>query len=297
MQANKQGDYALRRTRNYFDNVQGLGFHEQPITFHEFMTKPESLFMFESDFLQIPGYVQQSAEILPIEEEAREFVLEYIIKHFEHMMLGMQDYVHWADIFRNKCASLAPSFWAQVNMINLMYAKDLEQDETQTRNKNTGGTTRKGATTVQGTTTNESTTEGSTTQDQTVKNKQETDSYTRGANATVVRAEDQLTDEIQYDWSDAADAVQEQRSRNGDTTQTIHGSTVSNQRTNGSTTSESTSSMANTADQTTNTGESASNYTNKMFMQEKQWAIDTARQLMPLDWLASQLRPLFYLIY
>lgn len=47
----------------------------------------------------------------------------------------------------------------------------------------------------------------------------------------------------------------------------------------------------------TNTGNEVQDVTNKQFMQEKQWAISTAQQLLPLTWLRQALRPMFYMLY
>lgn len=297
MDAELQGDYQLRRTRNYFDLVDGWGFHNQPITFFEFMAKPEADFMWLPSFMQVPDYVQKAAEIQPIEEEAREFVRDYIMDEFAHNLLGMQNYVLWADKFRNKCASIAASFWAQVNMHDLMFAKELETDKTMTHNQDTGGTIRKGAQVTEVQQNNDATTTGNTTSDQTVDNTQITDSARRTANADTLRAADQLTNELQHQWDEAANNIQETRERAGDTRQTIHGETHSDTTTNSSSNSTSTARMENSADENMRKGQSNSEYTNKMFMQEKQWAIETAQQLMPLTWLKNQLRPMFYLLY
>lgn len=83
MNSNTQGNYEVRRTNNYLDLVEGRSYHATPITFAEFLTKPESLFFYEDTFFQIPGYIQQGAEIQAIEEAARKTVIQYIIDEFE----------------------------------------------------------------------------------------------------------------------------------------------------------------------------------------------------------------------
>lgn len=297
MDANRQGDYALRRTGNYFDQIEGTGYHLQPLTFHEFLQKPESNFMYDTTFFQIPGYIQQTAQIAPIEEEARQYVVNYIMEEFAHNLLGMQDYVRWARIFEHRCAGITPSFWAQVNMHDLMMARDLEMDDNTVTRTNTGNATRLGTQTTTAEQSGESETAGKTTTKQSVTNAQTTDASTREANATVVRAADELTSEIRYDWSDAADNVHEVRSRAGDTEQHMDSETNSESKTLSSSHSVTTSRMDNNAEESTATSRDVMSMTNKMYMQEKQWAIQTARDLFPLEWLRSALRPLFYMIY
>jgi hypothetical protein len=293
----KQGDFALRYTGNYLDKKFGWGEHSTPLTFNEFLSKPEAVFMYEPEFFQIPGYVQQSAEIDPIEETARQFVVDYIMNEFELNILSMQDYVRWAVLFEHKCADICQSFWAQVNMINLMHAKDLEMDEQRGSISNTGNTNRLGGTTTTTDQNSESNTVGKVTSSQDTTNTQDQDSSTREATATVVRAEGQLTDEIKYPWSDSADNVHEVRSNVGSTKQHVEGETNSESTTNATAHSVSTVSMNNSNDQITNTTNSTNDYTNKQFMQERQWAIETARGLLPLTWLRAQLRPMFDMIY
>ena len=297
MRAEKQGDFALRRTNNYFDLVDGNHYHLTPITFHEFLTKPESLFIYDDDFMQVPGYIQRSADIAPIEEGARQFVVGYIMDEFSHNLLGMQDYLRWADLFRNLCASITPAFWSQVNMHDLMLAHELEMDANTISRTNTGNASRVGGQTTTTEQAAKSATTGRTSTVQDVDNMQSTDTSSREANATVVRAADQLSNDIDYNWSDAADNVREVRSRAGDAKQHMESATDSESSTASQSNSVSTSSMNNSADQNTNTGVENQELTNKMFMQERQWAIDTARQLLPLQWLRQQLRPMFYLLY
>jgi hypothetical protein len=298
MRAELQDDFALHRTGNYFDMVEGDGYHLQPITFNEFLSKPESLFMYDDSFFQIPGYIQESATIKQIEDSARRYVVDYIMNEFDHNLLGMQDYVRWATKFEHRCASLASAFWSQVNMHDLMLAKDLEMDDneitrTGTANaKSTGG----GTTTIESKSTTDATGKQSTTQD--IENKQLNDGYQKTANATVVNASGQLgSNDIDYDWSEGADNVQEVRTRAGDTSQ--HTKSQTDSESNSATIADSTStqSMNNSGSESTNTGKELMSLTNKMFMQERQWAIDTARQLLPLDWLRQALRPMFYMIY
>jgi|GEM_PF-6510425 len=297
MNPNKQGNFSLRRTNNYFDLVEGDFYHLTPITFHEFLSKPESLFMYDDDFMQIPAYIQLAADITPIEDGARQCVVNYIMDEFSHNLLGMEDYLRWADLFRNLCSSITAGFWSQVNMHDLMLAHELEMDNNMVSRTNTGNASRTGGQTTTTEQTGKSETTGHTTTVQDVDNTQSTDASSREANATVVRAADQLTDDIDYNWSDAADNVREVRSRAGDTNQHMESATDSESATESQSSSVSTSLMNNSADQNTNTGVENSELTNKMFMQERQWAIDTARNLLPLQWLRAQLRPMFYLIY
>lgn len=293
----KQGDYALRYTGNYFDLIEGDGYHSQPLTFHEFLSKPESLFMYDDTFMQIPGYIQKGAEIDDIEEAARQYVVNYIMDEFEHNLLGMQDYVRWSRLFEHRCAELTASFWAQVNMHDLMYAKDLEMDENTYTRTNTGNASRLGTQTTTTDATGKSTTSGDTTTSQDITNTQSTDSSTREANASVVRASDQISDDIDYNWSDAADNVHEVRSRAGDSLQHMDSTTNSESTTESESHSVSVSATDNSAEQNTAKGIEDNLLTNKMFMQEKQWAINTARDLFPLAWLRQALRPMFYMIY
>lgn len=297
MRAELQGDFVLRRTENFFDQVIGNSYHLQPITFHEFLSKPESLFMYDNSFMQIPGYIQKSAEIDEIEEDARQYVAQFIMDEFEHKILGMQDYVRWATLFEHKCAAITPSFWAQVNMHDLMLAKELEMDENNSTRTNTGNAMRLGGQTTTTDQSSNSKTQGITSTNQDITNSQTTDGTTREATATVVRAGDQISDGLNYNWNDAADNIHEVRNRAGDTNQHLESSIDSNQETETASNSVSTVSMNNMSDETTTTGIDKTEYTNKMFMQEKQWAINTAQLLMPLEWLKQQLRPMFYMIY
>lgn len=297
MKAKKQNDYALRHTGNYFDLVEGPGYHLQPLTFHEFLSKPESFFMYDEAFMQIPGYIQQGALVAPIEESARQYVVQYIMDEFEHNLLGMQDYVRWAKLFRNRCASLTPAFWAQVNMHDLMMAHELEMDQNTVTRTNTGNAARLGTQTTITDQTASSSTSGHTASTQDIGNTQDSDSYSREANASVVRAGDQLTDDLDYNWSDAADNIHEVRSRAGDTTQRMESTTDSESTTQSQAHSVATSSTDNTSEENTARGNEVQDMTNKQFMQEKQWAIETARHLLPLEWLRQALRPMFYLIY
>lgn len=297
MRPEKQSDYALRRTNNYFDLIEGGGYHSTPLTFNEFLNKAESYFMYDESFFQVPGYVQSGAELHQIEEEARQYVIQYIMDEFEHNLLGMQDYVRWAKLFKGRCDSLTLAFWAQVNMHDLMFAKDLEMDDNEINRTGTGNTQRTG--TGSSTTVGESSTEGTGRQTtvQDIDNIQSTDSSTREANASVVRAEDQISDDMEYAWSDAADNIHEIRNRSGDTHQHMETSTDSTTANTTQSNSTSTQLSNNQGETSSNIGKEISNLTNKMFMQEKQWAIDTARQLLPLEWLRQALRPMFYMIY
>lgn len=297
MDANRQGEYALRRTGNYFDQTEGSAYHLQPLTFVEFLSKPESLFMYDSTFMQIPGYVQQIAEIKPIEEEARQYVVDYIMEEFEHNLLGMQDYVRWAKLFEHRCAALTPSFWAQVNMHDLMLAKDLEMDDNTISRTNKGNAARLGSQTTTTKQEGETETKGKTSTSQDITNTQITDSSSQEANATVIRSDGQLSENIDYDWSDAADNVRGVRSRAGDTVQHMDSETNNESLTASNSNSVSSSIIDNTSEENTATSNDVMSMTNKMYMQEKQWAINTARDLMPLEWLRIQLRPMFNMIY
>lgn len=297
MNGERQSDYALRRTGNYFDLIEGNGYHAQPVTFTEFLSKPESLFMYDTTFMQIPGYIQQSAEIAPVEEDARQYVVDYIMKEFGHNLLGMQDYVRWATLFEHRCATLTAPFWAQVNMHDIMLARELEMDDNTITRTNIGNAARLGQQTTTTDQSGASETSGKTSTAQDVKNAQTTDGSNREANVTVVRANDQLTDDINYDWSEAADNVHEVRSRAGDTSQHMDSETNSESKTTSNSHSASVSSTDNNSEESKTTGNDVMSMTNKMYMQEKQWAINTARDLLPLEWLRRQLRPLFYMIY
>jgi hypothetical protein len=289
--------YELRYVGNYRDLAFGHGYHPQPIPFHEFLVKPESMFMYEDNFMQIPGDVQSSAEIAPIEETARLYVVNYIMDHFENELLSLQDYAHWATLFRHKCDSVCPGFWAQVNMINLMLAKDLEMDQNDIERSNTGSGMLTGGQTVTTDAEGTSATHGTVENVQDVTNTQTSDSSSRDATATTLPAEGIVSDGIDYDWRTAADAVHETRSRQGDSKQHIEGNTTSDSTTESNNHSVSTTAMNNQENITRGTQNEKQNLTNKMFMQEKQWAINTARDLLPLDWLAQQLAPCFYQLY
>lgn len=297
MDAKTQSNYYLRNTGNYFDLVEGNNYHLQPLTFHEFLTKPESLFMYEDSFMQIPGYIQSGAQIDVIEEAARQYVVQYIMDEFEHNLLGMQDYVRWAKRFEHRCAEITPAFWAQVNMHDLMYAYELETDQNTFTRTNTGNASRTGTQTTTSDQTSSSTTTGKTTSTQDMDNTQSTDSYNREGSANVVHASEQLSDSLDYDWSDGADNIHEQRSRSGDTHQHMESETNSESTTESEAHAETVSSTSNGSEENTATSNEVQDVTNKQFMQEKQWAISTAQQLLPLVWLRQALRPMFYMLY
>lgn len=297
MDAKTQSNYYLRNTGNYFDLVEGSDYHLQPLTFHEFLTKPESLFMYEDSFMQIPGYIQSGAQIEVIEEAARQYVVQYIMDEFEHNLLGMQDYVRWAKRFEHRCAEITPAFWAQVNMHDLMYAYELEMDQNTFTRTNTGNASRSGTQTTTSDQTSTSKTSGKTTSSQDMDNTQSTDSYNREGSANVVHASDQLSGSLDYDWSDGADSVREQRSRSGDTHQHMESETNSESTTESESHAETVSSSSNGSEENKTTGNEVQDVTNKQFMQEKQWAISTAQQLLPLVWLRQALRPMFYMLY
>ena len=297
MDGNRQSNYALRRTRNDFDLIEGQQYHLQPITFHEFLTKPESLFIFDESFMQIPPYIQSAASIPQIEEIAREATVQFIIDEFEDRLLGMQNYVRWAKLFKDRCMSLAPSYWAQVNMENLMFAKDLEMDENTVERENTGNrsVTGSGGTTTEGHSETLSTGHQENTQD--IDNSQSTDTSTREANATVVRADDQLGNDLSYEWSDAADNVHEIRNRAGDSHQHMESTSDSSTASQTDSNSTTTRNSEETAETSGGTSTETAKVTNKQFIQERQWAIATARDLLPLEWLKAGLKNMFYMIY
>lgn len=292
-----QQDYVMRRTGNYSDLIYGDGYHSTPISFHEFLTKPESLFIYDESFMQIPDYVQKSAEIDPIEETARQYVVNYIIEEFENLILGKQDYVTWAKRFKNKCDSLAPAFWSQVNMIDLMLAKDLEMDDNTIDRNNTGNTKRIG--TGQTTTSGNSTTTGSVeqTSDQDITNRQTTDSSSRDAAVTVLPTNNQLNNEVQFDWTTSADNAHEVRSRSGDAEQHTHSHMTGTNNSTTDTTNTSTQERSDQGEQFTNKAKENMHMTNKQFYMERQWALQTDMMLQPLNWLRNNLRPMFFLLY
>ncbi len=294
---NSQGEYWLRFTGNYTDQMFGVGKHEQLIPFHEFLGKAESAFMYLPTYMQIPGYIPSEVGVQPVEEAARQYVANYIMNEFEHMLLGMEDYVRWAKLFENKCADVSQAFWSQVNMISLMTAAELEMDETHGTNTSLGTGVRTGEQTTTSTGEGTSSTTGQVKTVQDSDTSQSTDNVSRDATATTVSAEDQLTEEVQYDWTHAADNVHETRSRSGDSNVHMESTVDSTSTTNSTQQSNSSTQFGNIQDENQNTITSEQNYTNKMFMQERQWAIDTARTLLPLEWLRQQLRPMFYMLY
>lgn len=294
---NKQGDYALRRTGNYTDLIQGNGWHSTPITFNEFLSKPESMFIYEPEFMQVPDYIHRRLEILDIEEQARQFVVDYIVDEFEELLLGSQNYVAWARRFKNRCNNLSAAFWAQVNMTSLMTAKELEYDDNSITRTNTGGVKRNatGQTTTTGDSTTNSTINQTVTQD--ITNQQTTDATSREATVTTLPTDGQLTSEVEFDWTQSADNAHEVRSRAGDSNQ--HMETQTNGTNNSNTTSNSVTEQnsSNAGEQSTQTGKENMLMTNKMFMYEREKGIQNAAMLQPLEWLRANLRPMFYMIY
>ena len=297
MDAKTQSDYFLRNTGNYFDLVEGNGYHLQPLTFHEFLAKPESLFMYEESFMQIPGYIQSGAQIDTIEEAARQYVVQYIFDEFEHNLLGMQDYKRWAKRFEHRCAEITPAFWAQVNMHDLMYAYELEMDQNTFTRTNTGNASRTGIQTTTSDQTSSSTTKGKTKSSQDMDNAQSTDSYNREATANVIHASEQLSDSLDYNWHDGADNIRELRSRSGDTQQHMEGVTDSESTTESESHAKTVANSESGSEENHSSGSEVQDVTNKQFMQERQWAISTAQQLLPLAWLRQALRPMFYMLY
>lgn len=280
-----------RNGKDYLDNNDTD--HEIPITFAEFLEKPEALFVYESSFFQLPGYLQLEAEQKRIEEDARTAVVQYLIDEFEARPIGMFDFVRWAKLFKNRCESLTPSFWSQVNMVDLIFAKDLENDQNKITRENTGtrNVVGSGGTTTQAS--SESSGHQSNTQD--ITNTQSTDTSTREANATLVRAADAISADLVYDWADAADNVHEIRNRSGDSLQ--HMTSTSDSKTSSSSTSTTTRNSDSSSETSGGTTTETQDVTNKQYMQERQWAVQTARDLLPLDWLVASLRSMFYMLY
>jgi hypothetical protein len=292
-----QSKYALRYTGNYFDNVYGFGYHAEPITFHEFMGKAESAFMYMPEFMQIPPYIQNVQELGVIEEIARQAVVDYITTEFDRLFLGMQDYVRWAQKFENKCMDVAPAFWSQVNMISLMTAAQLAMDESHGVNTMTGSGMRLGGQTVTTDQTGSSNTTGNVKTTQDNNSTQTTDSVSREATATTISAPGEIDSEVRYDWETAADNAHETRSRPGDSQQHSESTTDSTSQTNTAAHSSQVTAANNQQDQNQSTAQNDMEYTNKMFMYEREKGIQVARALLPLEWLRQQLRPMFYMIY
>ncbi len=293
----KQGDYTMRRVGNYFDQIYGSSYHPTMITFNEFCGLPESLFLYDDTFMQIPGYIQNAQDIEPIEDYARRFVVNYIMDEFKHNFLAMQDIERWATLFRNRCDSVCASFWAQVNMVNLMLAKDLEMDETHNSGMNIGNSNIMGGQTVNTDSTGHTESSGETTTKQDTTNTTTQDGSQREGTVTTVSAEDQLNADMEYDWTHAADNFREVKSRPAETAQHVEGTGTSNSISDSTNHSVSSTTANNSENNSTAKNIGDSTYTNKQFMQERQWAVDTARNLLPLEWLRTQLRPCFYQIY
>ncbi len=292
-----QEEYNLRWVGNYFDQIYGPGYHPEPITFHEFLSKSESVFMYMPEFMQTPPYIPTDVGLHQIEEAARQATVEYIMTEFDRLFLGNQDYVRWAQLFENKCLEICPAYWAQVNLVSFMTAAELEQDELHTINTNTGNGVRTGGQTTTVDQEGTSNTVGKSINVQDTTSSQSTDGISRNANATVLTAENEVTDELDYDWTKAADGYQETRTRAGDTNVHMEGQTDTTSDTTTTGHSSSLTSYNNMQDQNQQTGETTSEYTNKQFAQERRLFIDVARDLLPLKWLHDQLRPMFNMIY
>jgi hypothetical protein len=261
----KQGAYALPEIGNYLELVDGSSYRLSPISFHEFLAMPEALFFFDDEFFQIPRYEQESLEMIPAPDYAIEAVRSYIIRQYKRRLISKQDYLAWADLFQNHLEDIRIPFWAQVNLQTLMTAKELEMDETTSTRINSSSNTG-------GQTTTSSQRSGQ-------KSTQDTDSSSRAANLTAVATGDVIDDNLNYDWSEAADGLQETRTRAGDmTTKSLGGSTSTTSSTGGA----------------SNIASDSSEYTNKMFTQERKMLIETAVSLLPMRWLKSQLEPCFW---
>jgi hypothetical protein len=275
MPVNTQGAYAFPEVGNYLERVEGDSYQLSPLTFHEFLTKPDSAFFFSDEFFQIPQYEREILSMDSIPEYAREAIRQFIVDEFEDRLLGMEDYRRWGRKFRQKCEQLTVPFWAQVNMASIMRAVDLEMDETTSTRTNTSQHGNTGGQTTK----TEQASNGATL------GKQLTDASARTATLTTVAAGDIVSDDIDVDWSKAADDMQETRTRAGDTEQ------KSNSASNATTVVSNNSNAT-----TTNIASDSSEYTNKQFMQERKYAIETAQNLMPRAWLKTQLSGMFFLL-
>ncbi len=292
-----QQEYELRYVGNYFDQIYGFGTHPEPITFHEFLGKSESAFMYMPEFMQTPTYVPTDVGLHQIEEAARQATVEYIMTEFDRLFLGNQDYVRWAQLFENKCLEICPAYWAQVNLLSFMTSAELEQDEMHNIGTVTGNATRLGGQATEVTQSGTSSTVGEVKASQDNTATQTTDGVSRDAQATTLTAENEVTDEVEYDWTKGTDNVRESHTRAGDTEQHMESQTNSTSTTDTSNTSNSVTSFNNMQDQNQSTNENTSEYTNKQFAQERRLFVDVARDLLPLAWLRAQLRPMFNMIY
>lgn len=273
---NRQGSYSLPETGNTFDLVDGFSYHLSPISFYEFLSKPESLFFFDNTFFQIPQYELELLERDPIPDFAIEAVRLYIIRSFKRRLIGRQDYLAWSELFQNHLEEIRIPFWAQVNLQSLMTAQELEMDDLTTTRMNVGNSSSAGGQVVN----------SSQNSNQNTTNKQTTDSSARNANLTAVATGDIITDDLTYDWSEAANDFAEARTRAGDTTQETNAGGSANSKT------DNTSSGQNS-----NISTETSEITNKQFTQERKILVETAQALMPLRWLKVQLEPCFWGLY
>jgi hypothetical protein len=272
-----QVGYRLPLVDNYLTLKDGDSYSLSPISFHEFLSKSdaESQFFFSDRFFQIPQYERDKLEMVEIPDYARDAIRQYIIAEFENRLIGKQDYRSWGKRFEQRCISLTVPFWAQVNMQSIMTSKELETDEnTSTRintseNDNTGS--QKTSTGQKGNGTNLS--------------QQLSDSSSRSAQLTAVNTGDVVDSSLEVDWSQAADDFNETRTRAGDLQQKSENESISVTEVSNGGNTKATTISSDTAE-----------YTNKQFMQERQWAIQTAQTLMPLEWLKTQLSGMFFLL-
>ncbi len=292
-----QNEYELRFVGNYFDQLYGPGYHPEPITFHEFLSKAESAFMYTPDYMQTPTYVPTDVGLHAIEEAARQATVEYIMTEFDRMFLGNQDYVRWAQLFENKCLEICPAYWSQVNLLSFMTSAELEKDENHSISTMTGHGTRLGGQSTEVIASGTSETKGKVTSVQDTDSSQSTDSTSRSANATVLTTENEVSDDVEYDWTKAADNMSETRTKAGDTNVHTEGTTDSTSKTDTSNVSNSVTQFNNMQDQNNSTNEMNQDYTNKQFAYEREVFVKVARDLLPLTWLRDQLRPMFNMIY
>lgn len=266
---------AIDNAGNFFDLAEGDSYDVNLLTFNDFLKEPDSEFFFSDDFFQIPGYEQEILGMAAIPAYARDAVRRYIFDEFENRFLGMEDYRYWGRRFKQKCEELAVPFWSQVNMQSIMRAADLEMDETSGAQSNTREVKGSGGQK----TTAKQTNEGTAT------DKQLNDSSSRTAHRTTVATDDIVSEDMEVDWSEAADDFGETRTKSGDMQRDSSSS--------GETVTESNNDSTQTV---TDISANSSEYTNKQFMQERRMAIETARGLLPKAWLRAQLAGMFYLL-
>jgi hypothetical protein len=265
----------IHNNGNYFELVEGDSYSADLLTFNEFLREPDSKFFFSDDFFQIPQYEREILGMDEIPDYAREAVRRYVFDEFEDRLLGMDDYRRWGRRFKQKCEELAVPFWSQVNMQSIMRAAELEMDEntnTQTRTHEVIGSGGQKSTVKQ-------TNEGK------ASDKQLTDTSSRTATRTTVSTDDIVSEDMTVDWSEAADKIDETRTKAGEM-----------QRDTNSSAESITETSNDSTQRVTDIASASSEYTNKQFMQERRWAIETAQGLLPKAWLRTKLAGMFYLL-